>query len=335
MNFFRLAFFRASRLRARHGLAILCLAAGSSFCLPAQADGCFLLGSTAVDFGAISPDRPTDSRGNIALACQGGAAPSYVRYCVYLPDGVPLAGINPRLMTNYNGAQMRYDLYSDPTLQNIIGPPPAGGGFPVYTGTLDIPGGYAQVTTNIPVYGRVPTGQSLPAAHAFESQIASVLTWSLRTGSYPLACNGGALTQSNTTSLRVQATVASGCRITLATDLDFGSASSLAARHDQSSTILVRCPLNIQWTMGLDDGVNASSGARQMRNSNSGQVVRYELYKDFGHMQRWGNAGGELASGAGAGELNPSSSTVYGRVPAQATAPPGVYSDTVTVTLTY
>lgn len=334
MTFFRLRFFFTLRMRARHGVAMLCLAAGSFYGLPAQADGCFLLGSAAVDFGAISPDRPTDARGSISLACQGGPTPSYVRYCVYLPAGAPLPGINPRLMTNYNGAQMRHDLYSDPALQQIIGPPPAGGGFPVYTGILDVPGGYAQVTTDIPIYGRVPAGQSLPATHAFESQIASVVTWSLRTGSYPLACDGGPLTQSNTTSLRVQATVASGCRITLATDLDFGSAASLAAKHDQTSTIMVRCPLNTQWTLGLDDGVNASSGTRRMR-SGTGQYVAYELYKDFTHIQRWGNAGAELASGTGAGELNPSSSTVYGRVPAQATAPPGSYVDTITVTLTY
>jgi spore coat protein U-like protein len=333
MKLFRPLFFFALRLRARHGLAMLCLAAGGFYSLPAQADGCFLLGSTAVDFGAISPDRPTDSRGTISLACQGSAAPSYVRYCVYLPDGAPLPGINPRLMTNYNGAQMRYDLYADPALQNIIGPPPAGGGFPVYTDTLFVPGGYTQVTANIPVYGRVPAGQSLPAAHAFESQIASVVTWSLRPNSYPLACNGGPLTRSETTALRVQATVASGCRITLATDLDFGSAASLAVKHEQPSTIMVRCPLSIRWTMGLDDGINASSGARRMRNGS--QYVGYELYKDPNHMQRWGNAGSELASGVGAGELNPSTSTVYGRVPAQATAPPGTYSDTVTVTLTY
>jgi len=335
MKFFRFLFLFAPRLRSRHALAMLLLAAGSFFGPSAHAAGCFLPGSAAVDFGAISPDRPTDSRGSITLTCQGDAAPSYVRYCVYLPDGAPLPGIDPRLMTNYNGAQMRYDLYSDSTLKKIIGPPPAGGGFPVYTGTLDVPGGYAQATVNIPLYGSVPAGQSLPATQAFESQIAnSVVTWSLRTGSYPLACDGGPLTQSNTTYLHVKATVGSGCRITLATDLDFGSAASLAVKHDQTSTLLVRCPLSTRWTMGLDNGINASSGTRRMSNG-SGQYVAYELYQDMLHRQRWGNTGIELASGTGAGESSPSSSTVYGRIPPQVTAPPGVYSDTVIVTLTY
>lgn len=66
--------------------------------------------------------------------------------------------------------------------------------------------------------------------------------------------------------------------------------------------------------------------------------VGYELYRDSGRTQRWGNdtaGGSNTVNGSGASQTNPTVLTVYGRVPAQGASEPGAYSDTVTVTLTY
>ena len=73
----------------------------------------------------------------------------------------------------------------------------------------------------------------------------------------------------------------------------------------------------------------------RMRSAASNYIT-YELYRDAARTQRWGNTPGtDTSDGTGAGESSPLTQTVYGRVPPQATAPAGAYTDIVTVTLTY
>jgi spore coat protein U-like protein len=72
----------------------------------------------------------------------------------------------------------------------------------------------------------------------------------------------------------------------------------------------------------------------------TGQYVEYELYRDAGRSQRWGNdttGGTDTVNGNGSnhGQGSGNGLTVYGRVPAQPEAASGSYSDTVTITLTY
>ncbi len=131
------------------------------------------------------------------------------------------------------------------------------------------------------------------------------------------------------------ATVSNSCRITLSTDLDFGTVGALFANRDQTSTIIVRCPAGTNWRLGLSNGSNASGTVRRMRSAASNYIT-YELYRDAARTQRWGNTPGtDTSDGTGAGESSPLTQTVYGRVPPQATAPAGAYTDIVTVTLTY
>ena len=68
--------------------------------------------------------------------------------------------------------------------------------------------------------------------------------------------------------------------------------------------------------------------------TSGGATVTYSLYSDSGHSTVWGNTiGSDTVTGTGSG--SPQSFTVYGRVPPQATAAPGTYNDTITVTVTY
>ncbi len=65
-----------------------------------------------------------------------------------------------------------------------------------------------------------------------------------------------------------------------------------------------------------------------------GATIGYTLYRDAARTQLWGTTtGADTFAGTGAGVAQ--SVTVYGRVPAQATPAPGVYADTVNVTVTY
>jgi spore coat protein U-like protein len=304
---------------------------------PAAAQSCWMGSVDNINFGTVSPDGRTDTQSNIAYTCQSNGSPTYFRACLFIAEGDPLSGINPRRMTNYNGAVMNYELYADPARTQVIGPPPAGGGFPVTTAAQVVSANYIQATSTFPVYGRVPAGQNLPATNTFQSGLGgSALYWSWSNTATPGNCmSGSGGTGSTNFYVGVTATVSNACRITLATDLDFGSVGSVSSSQDQTSQITVRCPSGTSWKLGLNNGANASGATRRMR-SPAGNYVNYELYRDGGRSQRWGNtAGTDTSDGTGAGETSPITRVVYGRVPAQTTVPQGTYSDTVTITLTY
>lgn len=304
---------------------------------PAAAQSCYIGNAGGIAFGTTSPDANTDTQNNLAYTCQSNASTTYFRVCMYIPEGAPIAGINPRRMTNYNGAEMQYDLYSDAARTQIIGPPPTGNGFPVYTFTAVVPGGYAQQQNIAPIYARVPAGQSLPAGNAFQAQIGGgTIYWAWSNAGYPPGCTSGAGGTGNATFYQgVTASVSNACRITLATDLAFGNTGALTANRDQTSSIMVRCPTGTAWRLGLSNGSNPVGTVRRMRNA-AGNYVTYELYRDNARSQRWGNTPGtDTSNGTGQGESSPVAQSVYGRVPVQPAAPTGTYSDTITVTLTY
>jgi spore coat protein U-like protein len=62
-------------------------------------------------------------------------------------------------------------------------------------------------------------------------------------------------------------------------------------------------------------------------------TVGYQLYRDSGRTQVWGDTAGLTYGGTGDGATQ--SIPVYGRVPAQAPQPSGTYVDTVTATVTF
>ncbi|MFZ6658280.1 Csu type fimbrial protein [Undibacterium sp. TJN19] len=139
-----------------------------------------------------------------------------------------------------------------------------------------------------------------------------------------------AVTTSGT--LAVSATVASACSVTGST-LAFGAYTS--AQIDNSASLTVICTNSTPYNVGLDvgSGSGATLAVRKMTGSVSG-TLNYSLYKDSGRSTVWGNTvGTDTATGTGNGLSQ--SMTVYGRVPAGQNPGVGVYSDSVTVTLTY
>lgn len=318
-------------------------AAGTAMALPAHAaHSCSTPGPPKMEFGTVSPDAHTDSKTSMTFTCSA-QQPGYIRYCVFVPPVPDTAGgIAPRYMRSWIGDLM-FDIYSDLGRTAIIGDAPAGsGGFPVYTGTLAVGGGWndGKMAVDIPLYGRVPAGQTIPLLYGATSldylgQTSNgKLVWSYSTAGFPPTCNAGPEKNEMGFFFGAGARVLNTCRITLASDLNFGSVGSLSAEKPGTSTITVRCPAGTSWWLGLDNGANASGSTRRMAGP-GGRFVTYELYKDSDHKERWGNVGDDRAKGAGAGEASPKSLTVYGLVPAQASAPAGNYSDTVIVTLTY
>jgi spore coat protein U-like protein len=144
----------------------------------------------------------------------------------------------------------------------------------------------------------------------------------------------GAEAATATGSFNVQVTIAATCVVTSATNLNFGTQGVLAANVDQTNTITVTCTNTTPYNIGLDKGLNGSSVTTRQMKSGGGALINYALYSDSGRTTNWGNTVGTdtvAATGNGSGQAY----TVYGRVPPQTTPAPAVYTDTITITVTY
>jgi len=97
--------------------------------------------------------------------------------------------------------------------------------------------------------------------------------------------------------------------------------------------------LSVQYTISLSAGGGGSYGARRMTTGGAPTTLAYQLYRDSAGTSVWGDgsAGTVTVQGVealvllGSGRNIP----VYGRLPARQNVAPGVYADTVVVTVTY
>jgi spore coat protein U-like protein len=145
-------------------------------------------------------------------------------------------------------------------------------------------------------------------------------------------------TQTTTGNLRVQATVLSQCAVQDAT-LDFGQVDSIPrAAQPPQTDIRVTCTLGVPYTVGIGNGENASSGQRRMlrqgsTGAQSGDYLNYDLYKEIGLVNRWGDAiVSERISGTGTGATQ--TAPVFGKLVASTPAS-GNFVDNAVITLYY
>jgi spore coat protein U-like protein len=93
------------------------------------------------------------------------------------------------------------------------------------------------------------------------------------------------------------------------------------------------------YAVGL--GAGAATGATEANRSmqNGAALLSYQLFKDSGRLQNWGQAlAADRVSGTGVGLGVAQTLTVYGRIPdsgANLLAVAGAFADTVVVTITY
>lgn len=135
----------------------------------------------------------------------------------------------------------------------------------------------------------------------------------------------------DTGTLNVTATVTSNCALSGGT-MAFGNyISGQTANLDvQGSINYVNCPAGTL-TFELDRGANANGTQRRMKSGSN--FLNYELYKSSSRNSVWGT--GTEANQIQLLQGGNGSVVVYGRIPAGQTVPPGSYSDTVTITLTF
>jgi len=141
--------------------------------------------------------------------------------------------------------------------------------------------------------------------------------------------------QTVSTQFTVQITISGGCLLNSATNMDFGTHGVLATNNDATSVITVQCTNTTPFNIGLNAGTGASATVtNRLMTGTGGATVAYSLYQTAARDTVWGNTvGTNTVSGTGTGAAQ--QYTVYGRVLPQNTPAPGVYTDTVTATITY
>lgn len=144
----------------------------------------------------------------------------------------------------------------------------------------------------------------------------------------------GAQALTATGSFNVRVTIAATCVVTTATDLDFGTQGVLAANIDQTSAITVTCTNLTPYNIGLNQGVNGASVTTRQMKAAGPALINYSLFSDAGRTVNWGNTvGTDTVAATGTGSAQ--SFTVFGRIPPQPSPIPALYTDTITVTITY
>ena len=150
-----------------------------------------------------------------------------------------------------------------------------------------------------------------------------------------LALSGGAQAAIVQDTFQVTATVVASCSV-IATDMNFGNfdgSIDLAA----TSTINVTCTDDHPYAVALNAGSAAGSTIANRLLTNGSDTLAYNLYKEVAHSNIWGDTGADDVNDVGTGLLTAVTHTVYGELPiaGNENASTGLYSSTITVTVTY
>jgi len=135
-----------------------------------------------------------------------------------------------------------------------------------------------------------------------------------------------------TATFLVSTSVAATCTVST-TPLSFGSYTGVLSQATASGTFTCTntTPYNVSLSAGTSAGATVT--ARKMTGP-AGALLAYQLFSDTGRTVNWGQTIGTDTVAMTANGLG-QTLTVYGQIPAGQYFAPGVYSDTITVTVTY
>lgn len=141
-----------------------------------------------------------------------------------------------------------------------------------------------------------------------------------------------ALAATGNASLTVSATVAPSCTVQ-GSAIAFGNYTT--SQVDQSGNVAVNCSNGTSYVVAVDAG--SASGASVDNRKMTGPAnatLNYSLFQDAARSKVWGSTTGSNTI-AGTGNGNLQNLPVYARVPGGQSTQAGVYSDVVSITLTY
>jgi spore coat protein U-like protein len=227
---------------------------------------------------------------------------------------------------------LRYNMYTDASRTNVWG---SSSGLLSLLGpaSLSVPlnaQGVGSVSQTI--FGRINGGQQVLPPGLYQSSFAG--TDARVTYQYLSLLNCLAILSPGISApFTVRANILASCSVS-ASALDFGSVASLDQVRESTSVITATCPSGIPYAVALSGGNASATDPAQRKMAKGADLVVYGLYQDVQRAMPWGDAAGSNTrslTGSGAAQ----SLTVYGRIPVQVTRPPGNYTDTIVVTLTY
>lgn len=151
-----------------------------------------------------------------------------------------------------------------------------------------------------------------------------------------MASPWGLQAATKTQTFQVSVTIVGECTVLTTANLSFGTnvGATFDSPIDANTSVNVTCALNTPYAMAMNAGSFGTMVERRMQSG--ANQLGYQLYRESTHTTVWGDGSGgtQVVSATGTGTAQ--THTVYGRLPKPSTTPPpGVYTDIVTVTLTY
>lgn len=287
-----------------------------------------------------------DSTATITVTCSGGSANQAIRFCLNVGAGATALGPSNERTVRSSTDYIDHEFYSDSSRTQVWGswgigaatayPTASPAGFQQDV-TLD---GSGNGTFNYTVYARIlPIQQTkTPGSYSWTGS-SPTIQYRAKSGASACPTNGGSADAGSST---FTATISTNCNISTTT-MNFGStAPSIASNIDSTATITVQCTNTTPYSVGLNNGSNASGSQNRMRLGATANFVNYEIYTDSARTHLWATTSSTTSctSGAstcilGTGTGSNQNITVYGRVPTQTVPAAGTFTDTVVVTITY
>ena len=268
----------------------------------------------------VLPGASFDTASTVASSCTGITGTTKVLLCYALNSGTyPVSGTQRQMGSGTN--RLLFQAYVDSGRLITWGTSGTGLLSVVLTATAP------SATTSY--YGRVAASQPAAVPAAYSTTMTVTVSGTAYTGATP-ACPTAALA---TFTFNATGTVISSCNAT-ATNLVFPSTSFFTANIDGTSTVRVTCTNTTPYHVRLSGGTVAATDPAQRKMSLGVNQITYGLYRDTARSLGWGSTDNTNTLDA-TGTASATNHTVYGRIPPQSSVPPGPYTDTVVVTVSF
>jgi spore coat protein U domain-containing protein, fimbrial subunit CupE1/2/3/6 len=276
---------------------------------------CSITASTGIAFGNYfsSTPTPTTGLGTLTIVCTKS----------FTNGSISITPATGRVMSSGSNTLL-YNVYTTSSYASVWGDGTSGTVVQTFSPTANVP-------FTVPVYGRIPAGQTtFTPPVVLMSQSLTVTTYGY-----------GPPNDTATATFTVTASATGSCTISAVGTMNFGSLGLSFMTTDKSgvsASINYTCSTGMPVTITLGQGANPGSGSsdaaplRRMKLGATSNYISYNLYTDNTYSTVWGNtaATGVTTTGTGAGQT----ALVYGKAN-HATVPVGSYSDVVVVTLTF
>lgn len=322
----------------KHFCAVVFLAAAYAATRPAGA-ACTTVSPycsatyTNFDFGTVTVGTLTGATttATVTTTCWPGypVVSSTNNYCYSIGTGANSASETNRTLKSGSNA-IQYQIYNEASFSTQC-KTTDNRAYPVCQATGPFPATQTQVLTKT-LYAKILSSAALlPPGTYTDSYTGAQANVNYR-GDTTVECGG----HCNYTPFTLTLTIAPSCTVS-ATNMVFPNTGFITSVVDSTATLTVTCTNTTPYIVALTAGTGAGAsviGGRKMTGP-GGKTLGYNLFTDINRSVLWGD-GSFLTKGLSSnGTGSAQSLTVYGRVPVQTAPPPGLYQDTVIVTVTY